>query len=169
MPDRHHPHAYHETVLDEMTWVIFEVLEKFEFCWQQISDYLTSLIAENSNFLEGDEFLKLLFEDEPYTWSRTYFWILGCLRYFKNTLRDTKKHWEVFQCSYIDRVKDYPEYYESNASKFVTKIGITIAFLYRIQREFSAMRPQITLLRDGVGLTHFFSHQIILLTFSAAL
>jgi hypothetical protein len=133
-----------------MTGIICDVLERVEFCWRQISDHLTSLISENANFLDGDDYVKLLFKDESYTRSRTYFWILGCLRDFENTIRDTEKHWEVFQGSYIDLVKDGHEYKLTEASKSVTKINLLIASLNRIKGEFGAMRTQVTLLRDGV-------------------
>jgi hypothetical protein len=68
-----HQSSY-EFVLDEMIRNIYEVLKRVEFCWRQISDHLTSLISENAHFMEDDEYVKLLFEDESYTRSRTY-WV----------------------------------------------------------------------------------------------
>jgi hypothetical protein len=151
----------YEFVLDEMIRNIYEVLDRVEFCWRQISDHLTSLISENANFMEGDEYVKLLFEDESYTRSRTYFWILGCLRVFENTIRDTMKHWEAFQDSHIARIQDDPEYPDSSACAMIKDIGTLMVSLDRIKGEFGAMRTQVTLLRDGVCSTCCSSHKII--------
>ncbi|PMD42010.1 hypothetical protein L207DRAFT_580690 [Hyaloscypha variabilis F] len=147
---RHSEPGGDDSVLDNMTRNILRVLERIEFCWRQINDHLNSLISENENFLDGDDYVKLLFEDESYTRSRTYFWILGCLRDFENTIRDTEKHWEAFQGSYIDLVKDDPAYKLTKACEMVTEIGILMASLDRIKSEFGAMRTQVTLLRDGL-------------------
>lgn len=76
----------YDLILDEMTRIIHDLLKQVELCWRQIRDHLTSLISENANFMEGDKYVKLLFEDESYTRSRTYFWILGCLPAFENTI-----------------------------------------------------------------------------------
>ena len=119
--------------------------------------------------MEGDDYVKLLFEDESYTRSRTYFWILGCLRVFEDTIRNTKKHWETFQDSYISPFKNDPEYQSSAACKIVKDIDTVMASLDRIEGEFGAMRTQVTLLRDGVCSTCGLLISNHLLTLSAAL
>ncbi|PMD53183.1 uncharacterized protein K444DRAFT_646874 [Hyaloscypha bicolor E] len=110
--------------------------------------------------MEGDKYVKLLFEDESYTRSRTYFWILGCLPAFENTIgnvpvstntiRDTMKHWEVFQDSHITRIQDGPEHQDTAACEMAKDIGILMTSLDQIKGEFGAMRTQVTLLRDGL-------------------
>jgi hypothetical protein len=54
----------YDLILDEMTRIIHALLKQVELCWRQIRNHLTSLISENANFMEGDKYVKLLFEDE---------------------------------------------------------------------------------------------------------
>jgi hypothetical protein len=70
-----------------MDGLMGRVLER----WNEISHYVNKLLSEDSIFLEGDKYVELLFEDETYSRSRKYLWVLGCLNEFENSLTSAAK------------------------------------------------------------------------------
>jgi hypothetical protein len=43
------------------------------------------------------DYVKLLFDDEIFSWSRLYFWVIGCLNEFDISIGDNIKQWKLFQ------------------------------------------------------------------------
>jgi hypothetical protein len=115
--------------------------------------------------MEGDEYVKLLFEDEAYTRSKAYFWILRCLQTFQHTIRDTCTHWKSFKEKYISPLEDLKEVNLLHFSISGERIDTNIAALGNIETEFSAMKEEVTLLHEGVCITDCSSLEIVLLNF----
>jgi hypothetical protein len=46
-------------------------------CWASLDDYVGKLTIKDS--MEPKAYAKLLFDDENFTRSRKYFWVIGCL------------------------------------------------------------------------------------------
>lgn len=138
--------------LEEMASLIGGVSTR----WNEISNYLNELISEDSTFLEGDKYVELLFEDETYSRSRKYFWVLGCLNEFENSLKSAAKQWEDFEEHFLKPLGELDLDKDRNGNSEMVEsyqlIGSHMRSLKGFQVGFAEMRIQVLSLRDGVGL-----------------
>jgi len=148
------------TVLISLLRDIDFVMERVAKRWEEIGNYLKGLLVEDANFLEADLFVKLLFEDDHYSRSRKYFWILGCIGDFQNTIKDTSTHWSDFQMKHIDPFKELKKDEMSQPMHFVGEIDAYFATMNRVKLGLDEVREQTLLLRDGVSIiiSHRASH-----------
>jgi cell division septation protein DedD len=63
--------------------------------WIKLNEYISELLMEN--FMDPEAYDKLLFDDENFTRSKLYFWIIGCLNEFDVSIEDNIKQWELFR------------------------------------------------------------------------
>lgn len=54
--------------------------------WTEIDEYLATLLVED--FMKPKQYYGLLFDDENFTRSRKYFWVIGCLNEFIISIGD---------------------------------------------------------------------------------
>lgn len=134
--------------------------------WNEISNYLNELLLEDSTFLEGDKYVELLFEDATYSRSRKYFWVLGCLNEFENSLKSTAKQWKAFEEHYIkplgrlDLDKNHSG--KSVISECYKCIVDNMRSLEGFEAGFVEMRAQVLSLRNGVSIRDILLPVIIL-------
>jgi hypothetical protein len=84
----------HPTKIEAEIFCISHSLEKVIRQWVILDGYLGELLAED--FMDPTEYVKLLFDDENFTRSRKYFWAIGCLGEFGNSVADTVKQWDLY-------------------------------------------------------------------------
>ncbi|PQE18890.1 26S protease regulatory subunit like protein [Rutstroemia sp. NJR-2017a BVV2] len=82
------------TAIESELWCIKSGLLNVVEKWTELSRYFAELLADD--FLNLNEYVKLLFDDENFTRSRKYFWAIGCLTEFTNVLADNIKQWDLY-------------------------------------------------------------------------
>jgi hypothetical protein len=78
----------------ELAYVV-DALGIVEKRWRELNDYIAELLTED--FMDPKTYVKLLFDDETFTRSRRYFWVIGCLNEFDVSIGDNIKQWELFR------------------------------------------------------------------------
>jgi len=134
-----------ETMIRQICSVVVLVEDK----WTEINRYVNDLLSEDATILQGDEFVQLLFENDSFSRSRKYFWILACLKDFENVIEHAENYWREFKESYLHPYKESI----SNIGRDVEEIDASIASLKRIRMGFGATREEVKMLRDGVSLS----------------
>lgn len=79
-----------EAELESIIFVLSEVIPR----WTALDEYFNQLLKVD--FLNMEQYSKLLFDDEKFTRSRKYFWTIGCLTEFDNVLSDNIRQWELY-------------------------------------------------------------------------
>lgn len=72
--------------------------------WTLLDEYLGSFLSDN--FLNPEEYSKLLFDDGNFTRSRKYFWAIGCLSELDSSIADNIKQWELYRSARIKPLLD---------------------------------------------------------------
>ena len=75
---------------------VVDALSVVEERWRELNEYMAKLLL-SEDFMDPKAYAELLFDDETYTRSRGYFWIIGCLNEFDVSIRDNIKQWELFK------------------------------------------------------------------------
>lgn len=78
----------------ELAYVV-NALREVEKRWASLNQYIAKLLSED--FMDFKAYDKLLFDNETFTRSRLYFWIIGCLNEFDVSIKDNIKQWELFR------------------------------------------------------------------------
>jgi glutaredoxin 2 len=96
----------------------------------------------------------VLFEDESYTNSRTYFWALQSLRIVNDCINSIITAWEMSNTSHILRTgQTEREQTDLDVTKsYLAAIESQIEQLKELIKENSAKQEEIIALRDGVRL-----------------
>ncbi|KAL2065226.1 hypothetical protein VTL71DRAFT_2895 [Oculimacula yallundae] len=125
--------------------------------WELIDSYLEELLDEGPTILHGDSYVELLFEDDAYSRSRKYFWILGCLHEFQSSLKITIENWRLFKERYSSQMSDVSiseqTIYIRAQTSHVPLLGqVEAQFMEmeRISKGFSDMNTRVEALRDGL-------------------
>ena len=63
--------------------------------WTILYQYIGNLLSED--FMNPEAYVKLLFDDETFSQSRLYFWVIGCLNEFDISIEDNIKQWTLFR------------------------------------------------------------------------
>ncbi|KAK3173473.1 hypothetical protein OEA41_006802 [Lepraria neglecta] len=63
--------------------------------WTILYQYIGNLLRED--FMDPKAYVKLLFDDETFSQSRLYFWVIGCLNEFDISIEDNIKQWTLFR------------------------------------------------------------------------
>lgn len=82
----------------EVACIVY-ALEKVVKRWTELNEYISGLLTEN--FMDPQDYDNLLFDDETFSRSRLYFWIIGCLNEFDVSIADNIKQWELFRLACV--------------------------------------------------------------------
>ncbi|ETS81000.1 hypothetical protein PFICI_06002 [Pestalotiopsis fici W106-1] len=85
----------------ELSFIVY-ALNEIERRWRKLNDHIASLLVED--FMDPEAYTKLLFDDETFSRSRLYFWILGCLNEFQTTIEDNIQQSRLFRKGRIQPV-----------------------------------------------------------------
>ena len=123
--------------------------------WAEISEYVENFIAGQDTFLYEDRHDCLLFDDDNFTRSRQYFWVINSIGEFLPIIDEIIDYYkDVFNWLYMatnqsrmrtgDRVgKEY--------SEAVAEHSATLKKLNAFRERFEGQRNRATALRDGVN------------------
>jgi hypothetical protein len=78
----------------ELAYVV-DALREVEKRWAALNEYIAKLLLEN--FMDPEAYVNLMTDDENFTQSKRYFWIIGCLNEFVVSIEDNIKQWELFR------------------------------------------------------------------------
>jgi hypothetical protein len=150
-----------ESVLMAQTVIIVDAISKVENRWRDLIEYIGGLLVED--FMDPKSYGMLLFDDETFSWSRLYFWIIGCLNEFDISIEDNIKQWKLFRQARIDprlellqeSLNDIPDIGVSNEwdeLQDIRKRGEEVRQgLEDLQSQLRAKLATVQMLRDGVS------------------
>lgn len=150
-----------QSLLFAETTTIIAAIRKVEHRWRDLNEYIGSLLVED--FMDPKSYAMLLFDDETFSRSRLYFWIIGCLNEFDISIKDNIKQWKLFRQARIDselaRLK--AEFQETEDIEYFGEIvdlqnlstrGEEVRQeLEDVQSQFRAKLATVQSLRDGVS------------------
>lgn len=151
-----------ETNLITEVKIIIAAMRKIGDRWGDLIEYIGSLLVED--FMDPKSYAMLLFDDETFSRSRLYFWIIGCLSEFDVSIEDNIKQWKLFRQARIDpEVEKFHEEVEfgfviNNSPEGVTELrDLSLRgeearqVLEDLQSQFRAKLATVQTLRDGVS------------------
>lgn len=158
----------------ELSCIVY-ALKEIDERWRKLNDHIASLLVED--FMDPKTYTTLLFDDETFSRSRLYFWILGCLNEFNVSIEDNIKQWKLFRQARISRVLDPPSKSPSKSSpesspesspftfdksrdftrlqELDKRAGEILRSLEDLQAQFKAKMAMVQALRDGVRDSSF--------------
>lgn len=137
----------------ELSYIV-HALREVEGRWREFNDYIGDLLVED--FMDPKAYTKLLFDDETFSRSRLYFWIIACLTEFDASIGDNIKQWKLFRLARVSPplrhrswlpTADVDRFQELNAEGE----GIRQT-LEDLQAQFRAKLASVQALRDGVSV-----------------
>lgn len=67
--------------------------------WTNLNEYISKLLMED--VMDPEVYVQLLFDDETFSRSRLYFWVIGCLNEFDVSIADNIKQWELYRLARV--------------------------------------------------------------------
>ncbi|KAF7881095.1 uncharacterized protein EAF02_006986 [Botrytis sinoallii] len=80
--------------------------------WEELYQHIEGLLHED--FMNPATYVELLFDDENFSQSRLYFWVIGCVNEFQISIEDNIKQWTLFREA---RVESYLERNQGHVSR----------------------------------------------------
>ncbi|THV54254.1 hypothetical protein BGAL_0031g00280 [Botrytis galanthina] len=80
--------------------------------WEELYQHIEGLLYED--FMDPATYVELLFDDENFSQSRLYFWVIGCVNEFQISIEDNVKQWTLFREA---RVESYLERNQVDVSR----------------------------------------------------
>lgn len=167
-------HGYSGTAVE--LYIIIKALRTVETRWQKLERYISGLVVQD--FMNPKDYCSLLFDDETFSRSRLYFWIIGFIIEVHPCIEDNITQWNLYQRARIQPLlddlnsKDQAEVtkVERSIAKSITKYdkeGNEIKQdLENLKKRFDEISESVRALRDGVRLISF-SKSLWLLTRSS--
>lgn len=168
-PTQEHPDIDWEMVINESGSRIAEVtiivyaIGNAEERWGKLNEYIESLLVED--FMDPKAYTMLLFDDETFSRSRLYFWIIGCLNEFDLSIEDNIKQWKLFRQARISHHLESSSHSHNTELDKLRKLdGLGEQIRQRLenlQTQFRAKIATVQALRDGVSVPFKISHFIL--------
>ena len=126
--------------------------------WQKMASYFDNLLSDDllnkaeSTLLSPDKHDMLLFEDESFSRSRKYFWVLDAISTFIDKISETLDVWKRYQTYSVDpflRIDDWKE-----RGRFLLDLEAAEAEVARLEAARQRLEKHLErtkLLRDGVS------------------
>ncbi|KAE9365551.1 hypothetical protein N431DRAFT_101888 [Stipitochalara longipes BDJ] len=129
--------------------IIIYALRKVEERWRQFNEYIGSLLVED--FMNPTAYLNLLFEDKNFSYSKLYFWAIGCLNEFTVSIEDNIKQLQLFRKERIPHPSSKSPALPQELLSLDEEAGKIAQSLEDIRAQFKAKSVTIQALRDGVS------------------
>lgn len=125
-------------------------LEQVVRDWELLLQYMESLVSVHTVIVDPEGHDRLLFDDEKFSRSRLYFWMLSSLETFIDMMEDTKLNCERFQ---EDVRKRYPDENKLSMTErnALVAIGPHVALLDQVAKRAKTLQQRVIAFRDGVG------------------
>lgn len=143
-----HMHLSHENLHwppSAILVLIQNALEDAANSCEDICSHFASVLNDQLAIFDLDEHDNLLFDDDTFSRSRCYFWVIDSLETFKERIADAKKQWEDFWAAREAIFKKHEEGHISRLKSF----GIRDPFFAAENRE-QVVFPKIYLVDDVV-------------------
>ncbi|KAJ4420197.1 hypothetical protein N0V85_000682 [Neurospora sp. IMI 360204] len=153
----HVVHGYSGKVVE--LYAIIKALRTVENRWRELERYISGLLVQD--FMNPKDYCNLLFDDETFSRSRLYFWILGFIIEVQPCIEDNITQWNLYQQARIQpllddlNAKDLSGLtkVEKGIAKSITKYdkeGNEIKQdLENLKKRFDAISESVRALRDG--------------------
>ena len=132
--------------------------------WAKISEYVENFIAGQDTFLDEDRHDRLLFDDDNFTRSRQYFWVIDSIGEFLLIMDKTVDHYEnvlewVCPATLKSELRTEDKIGTEYNNAWV-KHDATLKRLKALRERFEGQKNRATALRDGVSPELYLSLQI---------
>jgi len=114
-----------------------QVISRLMREWTDISDYIEQFVANKFTFLKEEEHDLLLFDDDTFSRSRQYFWVITTISESIPIIDQTFDTWREM----------------NNWRKDLNVVQEDISQLVAIKERFESQKKRAEALRDGVSLT----------------
>lgn len=128
-----------EDILPTLSTTLAMIMSRILAHWTAVSEYVEQFIAGQDTFLHEDEHDQLLFDDDNFTRSRQYFWVITSTGEFISIIDETINQYNNVS-EWVSRGKEE----QRNHVNFRRK-------LETIKEKFERQRARATVLRDGVS------------------
>jgi hypothetical protein len=136
-----------ESVLPMLTKILFEVISKLVGDWISISEYIEPFVASKLTFLHEEQHDSLLFDDDTFSRSRQYSWVITSINEFiPITLKTSEKYSEVKQWAINLREEKEKEEAWAKAEEYSKQLDA-------IAERFKSQKARAEALRDEVSST----------------
>lgn len=100
------PALYSDIPYDTMLRVITQSVEIIVDHWQKLYDEVRKECDDgNVSFMDGEQYVHLLYDDGTFRRSRFYFWAIGCLSSFEQSVAETLWELDRFRTEVDDKSK----------------------------------------------------------------
>lgn len=143
----------HEPLLElPLTICIFTsiVLGRIIWEWQLLLVYMESLVAVHTTIVNPEEHDRLLFDDEQFSRSRLYFWMLSSLATFIHMMEETKLICERLE-EYVQELYPDTSRLSEQENKALWAMEPHINSLVQVMERATTLQERVKALRDGVS------------------
>ncbi|THZ90381.1 hypothetical protein D6C82_10463, partial [Aureobasidium pullulans] len=142
----------HEPLLElPLTICIFTsiVLGRIIWEWQWLLTYMESLVAVHTTIVDPEEHDRLLFDDEQFSRSRLYFWMLSSLATFIHMMEETKLICERLE-KYVQELYPDTSRLSDQETKASRAMKSHIDSLVQAMKRATTLQERVKALRDGL-------------------
>ncbi|KAG8530501.1 uncharacterized protein KY384_005004 [Bacidia gigantensis] len=139
--DKHTRHliAPLKDVLPTISSMLQMIISRILMHWAKVSGYIEKLIAGQDTFLDEERHDSLLFDDDNFTRSRQYFWVINSIEGFVLIIDETINHYENVRKWVCPKNRAEWRKHEIGLDK-----------LKLMKQRFENQRNKATMLRDGL-------------------
>jgi hypothetical protein len=141
-------------VMAEATFCILESMWKV---WRTLVAYIDELLRTGDEIFDLETHDNLIFDDDLYTRSRRYFWIINCINESMNLLQRNFQAWNKHREEILPLGRKLPSAaLRKEFDSSFEKCGEILARLVEVKESFNEQRTKAVALRDGVS--HYKHH-----------
>jgi hypothetical protein len=127
--------------------ILFDIISRLLTDWTGVSDYIEIFVASEFTFLNEEQHDSLLFDDDTFSRSRQYSWVITSIGEFIPIIDNTMKHYSDVESWVIaSRSPDEDQNRDEVKSRKYREQ------LYAIRERFNNQKGRAEALRDGVSL-----------------
>lgn len=136
-----------DSVLEMLFTILLELISRLVYDWTEISDYIETFVASKFTFLNEEGHDSLLFDDDTFSRSRQYAWVITSIGEFIPIIQDTKR-------CYFSAINSV--YERSGPGELRDRYwGKLVRYRYQledIEERLNSQEARAKALRDGVSL-----------------
>jgi hypothetical protein len=137
-----------QTALDIVSQCMERICRRWEKLWDEFNIRFTS--GEHANFMNPEKYVHILYDDGTFQRSRFYFWAIGCLSAFEETLTVNMKALKDFRQRMLEDPTVTPQQRE-DMRHIDESLEADCAKLEEIARQIKRRLESVIALRDGVS------------------
>jgi hypothetical protein len=123
--------------------------------WKMVATHLKTFIVDHHLLLDPEGHDMLLFDDDSFSRSRKYFWVINFLAECESRIVENIQELDNAIVGWAEKIE--PEEWKSH--DYVERLLKARAELTEVQDHLKAKRAETIALRDGVGLKSFLTYR----------